>query len=100
MSTEISYRAICVMREGNRDINIESVDDKRLMSLFDESGQIISNYVDNLCPLRECDIDRLEELRQFYTDCLLSEKISAKFKDYCSLEIDEINAVLEGLAHG
>lgn len=100
MSTEIPYRAICVMREGNRDINIESVDDKRLMSLFDESGRIISNYVDNLCPLRECDVDRLEELKQFYTDCLLSEKISAKFKDYCSLEIDEINAVLEGLAHG
>ena len=95
MSAELSYSVVDAMRAENRDIDTESVDDKGLMRLFDESGRIISNYVDNLCPLRESDIARLEELKLFYADCLSSENISAKFKDYCTLEIDEINDVLE-----
>jgi hypothetical protein len=55
--------------------------------------------VDDLNPLREEDIARLEELKLFYADCLSSENISAKFKDYCTLEIDEINDVLEKNVH-
>jgi hypothetical protein len=99
MRSELSYSAIDAIRVENRDINIASINDKRLMRLFDESGRIISNYVDNLYPLREVDIARLEELKQFYADCLSSENISAKFKDYCTLEIDEINYVLEKFVH-
>jgi hypothetical protein len=95
MRSELSYSAIDAIRVANRDIDIASVDDEKLMQLFHESGRIISNYVDNLYPLREVDIARLEELKQFYADCLSSENISAKFKDYCTLEIDEINDVLE-----
>jgi hypothetical protein len=95
MRSELSYSAIDAIRVENRDINIASINDKRLMRLFDESGRIISNYVDNLYPLRESDIARLEELKLFYADCLSSDNISAKFKDYCTLEIDEINDVLE-----
>lgn len=95
MSAELSYSAVDAMRTENRDIDTESVDDKGLMRLFDESGRIISNYVDNLYPLREVDIARLEELKQFYADCLSSENISAKFKDYCELEIEEIEDVLD-----
>lgn len=95
MRSELSYSAIDAIRVENRDIDIASVGDRGLMRLFDESGRIISNYVDNLYPLRESDIARLEELKLFYADCLSSENISAKFKDYCTLEIDEINDVLE-----
>lgn len=95
MDAELSNKAINVMAAENRDINIASINDKRLMRLFDESGRIISNYVDNLYPLPECDIDRLEELRQFYTDLFSKGSISTKFKDYCELEVDEINDVLE-----
>ena len=99
MDAELSYKAIDAMTAENRDINIASIDDKRLMRLFDESGRIISNSVDNLNPLREEDVARLEELKQFYAASLSSEKISAKFKDYCMLEIDEINDVLEKFVH-
>lgn len=99
MDAELSYKAIDAMAAENRDVNIASIDDKRLMRLFDESGRIISNSVDNLNPLREEDIARLEELKQFYAASLLSEKVSAKFKDYCMLEIDEINDVLEKFVH-
>lgn len=95
MSAELSYSAVDAMRAENRDIDIASVDDRGLMRLFDESGRIISSCVDDLNPLREEDISRLEELKLFYADCLSSENISAKFKDYCTLEIDEINDVLE-----
>lgn len=95
MSAELSYSAIDAMRAENRDIGTGSVDDKGLMRLFDESGRIISNYVDNLYPLRKSDIARLEELKLLYADCLSSENISAKFKDYCELEIDEIGNVFE-----
>lgn len=99
MRSELSYSAIDAIRVENRDIDIASVDDRGLMRLFDESGRIISNRVDNLNPLREEDIVRLEELKQFYAAGLLSENISAKFKDYCTLEIDEINYVLEKFVH-
>ena len=99
MSAELSYSAVDAMRAENRDIDIASIDDKRLMRLFNESGRIISNSVDNLNPLREEDIARLEELKQFYAASLSSEKVSAKFKDYCELEIDEINDVLEKFVH-
>ena len=99
MDAELSYKAIDAMTAENRDVNIASIDDKRLMRLFDESGRIISNFIDNLNPLREEDIARLEELKQFYAASLPSEKISAKFKDYCMLEIDEINDVLEKFVH-
>ncbi len=99
MSAELSYSAVDAMRTENRDIDIASIDDKRLMRLFYESGRIISNSVDNLNPLREVDIARLEELKQFYAASLSSEKVSAKFKDYCELEIDEINDVLEKIVH-
>lgn len=95
MRSELSYSAIDAIRVENRDIDIASVDDRGLMRLFDESGRIISNYVDNLYPLRESDIARLEELKLLYADCLSSENISAKFKDYCELEVDKINDVLE-----
>lgn len=99
MDAELSYKAIDAMAAENRDVNIASIDDKRLMRLFDESGRIISNSVDNLNPLREEDIARLEELKQFYAAVLSSENVSAKFKDYCMLEIDEINDVLEKFVH-
>lgn len=99
MRSELSYSAIDAIRVENRDIDIASVDDRGLMRLFDESGRIISNRVDNLNPLREEDIVRLEELKQLYAAGLLSENISAKFKDYCMLEIDEINDVLEKFVH-
>lgn len=99
MRSELSYSAIDAIRVENRDIDIASVDDKKLMQLFHESGRTISNYVDNLYPLRDVDIARLEELKLFYADCLSSENISAKFKDYCTLEIDEINYVLEKFVH-
>lgn len=99
MRSELSYSAIDAIRVENRDIDIASVDDRGLMRLLDESGRIISNRVDNLNPLREEDIVRLEELKQLYAAGLLSENISAKFKDYCMLEIDEINDVLEKFVH-
>ena len=99
MRSELSYSAIDAIRVENQDIDIASVDDRGLMRLFDESGRIISNRVDNLNPLREEDIVRLEELKQLYAAGLLSENISAKFKDYCMLEIDEINDVLEKFVH-
>ena len=99
MRTVLSYSAIDAMRVENRDVDIASVGDNGLMRLFDESGRIISNRVDNLNPLREEDIARLEELKQFYAAGLSSENISAKFKDYCMLEIDEINDVLENFVH-
>ena len=99
MDAELSYKAIDAMAAENRDVDIASIDDKRLMHLFDESGRIISNSVDNLNPLREEDIARLEELKQFYAASLSSENVSAKFKDYCMLEIDEINDVLEKFVH-
>ena len=95
MRSELSYSAIDAIRVENRDIDIASVDDRGLMRLFDESGRIISNYVDNLYPLRESDIARLEELKLLYADCLSSENISAKFKDYCTLEIEGINDMFE-----
>lgn len=95
MGAELSYSVVDAMRAENRDIDTGSVDDKGLMRLFDESGRIISNYVDNLYPLRESDIARLEELKLLYADCLSSENISAKFKDYSELEIDEISDVLD-----
>lgn len=97
MGAELSYSAVDAMRAENRDINIEGINDKGLMRLFNESGRIISNYVDNLYPLREVDSARLEELKHFYADCLLSENISAKFKDYCELEIEGIDDVLESV---
>lgn len=87
------------MAAENRDVNIASIDDKRLVHIFDEIGRIISNFIDNLNPLLEEDIARLEELKQFYAASLLSEKVSAKFKDYCELEVDEINDVLEKFVH-
>lgn len=99
MDAELSYKAIDAMAAENRDVNIASIDDKKVMRLFDESGRIISNSVDNLNPLREEDIARLEELKQFYAAVLSSENVSAKFKDYCMLEIDEINDVLEKFVH-
>ena len=59
MDVELSYKAIDAMAAENRDVNIASIDDKRLMRLFNESGRIISNFTDNLNPLREVDIARL-----------------------------------------
>ena len=95
MDVELSYKAIDAMAAENSGIDSSKIDDRKLMRLFDESGRIISSYVDDLNPLREEDIARLEELKLFYADCLSSENISAKFKDYCELEVDEINDVLE-----
>ncbi len=89
MDAELSYKSIDAMAAENRDVNIASIDDKRLMRLFDESGRIISNSVDNLNPLREEVIARLGALKQFYAASLSSEKVSAKFKDYCMLEIEQ-----------
>ena len=65
MSAELSYSAVDAMRAENKDIDIASVDDEKLMQLFHESGRTISNYVDNLYPLRDVDISRLEELKLF-----------------------------------
>ena len=95
MDAELSYKAIDVMADENIDINIASIDDKRLMRLFDESGRIISNLTDNLNPLRENDIARLQQLKHIYTDLFSKGSISAKFKDYCELEIDKVKDVLE-----
>lgn len=95
MNAELSYKAIDAMATENRYINIASIDDKRLMRLFDESGRIISNFTDNLNPLRENDIARLQQLKHIYTDLFSKGSISAKFKDYCELEVDEINDILE-----
>lgn len=95
MDVELSYKAIDAMAAENRDVNIASIDDKKLMRLFNESGRIISNFTDNLNPLREVDIARLQQLKHVYTDLFSKGSISTKFKDYCELEVDEINDVLE-----
>lgn len=90
-----SYDAVDNMTNDNRYININTITDRTLMNLFDESDRIISNYIDNLYPLRRSDIIRLKQLKRFYFDCLFSSNISDKFKDYCEIEIDEINDLLE-----
>ena len=90
-----SYDAVDNMTNDNRYININTITDRTLMNLFDESDRIISNYIDNLYPLRRSDIIRLKQLKRFYFDCLFSNNISDKFKDYCEIEIDEINDLLE-----
>lgn len=99
MSAELSYKAIDAMTAENSGIDSSKIDDKGLMRLFDESGRIISNFTDNLNPLREADIARLQQLKHFYTDLFSKGSISTKFKDYCMLEIDEINDVLEKFVH-
>lgn len=90
-----SYDAIDNMTNDNRYIDISTITDRTLMNLFDESDRIISNYIDNLYPLRRSDVIRLKQLKRFYFDCLFSNNISDKFKDYCEIEIDEINDLLE-----
>lgn len=79
----------------NSGIDSSKIDDRKLMRLFNESGRIISNFTDNLNPLREEDIARLQQLKHVYTDLFSKGSISAKFKDYCEFEVDEINDVLE-----
>jgi hypothetical protein len=100
MSAELSYKAIDAMTAENSGIDSSKIDDKRLMRLFDESGRIISNFTDNLNPLREADIARLQQLKRVYTDLFSKGSISTKFKDYCELEVDEINDVLEKITQG
>lgn len=90
-----SYDAVDNMTNDNKHINIDIVTDRKLMNLFDESDRIISNYIDNLYPLRRSDVIRLKQLKRFYFNCLFSNNISDKFKDYCEIEIDEINDLLE-----
>lgn len=79
----------------NSGIDSSKIDDRKLMRLFNESGRIISNFADNLNPLREVDIARLQQLKHVNTYLFSKGSISAKFKDYCELEVDEINDVLE-----
>lgn len=95
MSAELSYKALDAMTAENRDIDSSKIDDRMLMRLFNESGRIISNFTDNLNPLREVDIARLQQLKHVYTDLFSKGSISTKFKDYCELEVDKINDVLE-----
>lgn len=90
-----SYDAVDIMTDDNRYITSATVTDRKLMNLFDESDRIISNFIDNLYPLRRSDIIRLKQLKRFYFDCLFNDNVSDKFKDYCEIEIDEINDVLE-----
>lgn len=78
----------------NSGIDSSKIDDRKLMRLFNESGRIISNFTDNLNPLREVDIARLHQLKHIYTDLFSKGSISAKFKYYCELKVDEINDVL------
>ena len=90
-----SYHTIDDMKFNNRHINLDNITDKQLMNLFDESDRIISNNVDNLRPLRKADIIRLRELRNIYFNCLFAPSISDKFKDYCEIEIDEIDEIIK-----
>ena len=90
-----SYNTIDKMTKDNENITLDNITDRKLMELFYESGRIISNYIDNLRPLRNSDVIRLKELAGFYFECLFSDRISDKFKDYCEIEIDEINDVIE-----
>lgn len=90
-----SYDAVDIMTNDNRYITSDTVTDKKLMNLFDESDRIISNFIDDLYPLRRSDVIRLKQLKRFYFDCLFNDNVSDKFKDYCEIEIDEINDVLE-----
>lgn len=89
-----SYNAIDIMKNDNKGISIDNVNDKKLMKLFDESDRIISNFIDNLRPLRKSDIARLKDLRKFYFDCLFVNTVSDKFKDYCEIEIDDIGEII------
>jgi hypothetical protein len=90
-----SYDAVDIMTNDNRYITSDTVTDKKLMNLFDESDRIISNFIDDLYPLRRSDVIRLKQLKRFYFECLFNDNVSDKFKDYCEIEIDEINDVLE-----
>lgn len=90
-----SYDAVDAMADDNRYITYATITDRKLMNLFDESDRIISNFIDNLYPLRRSDVIRLKQLKRFYFDCLFNDNVSDKFKDYCEIEIDEINDVLE-----
>ncbi len=92
-----SYNAVDNMLADNQYITLCNITDKKLINLFDESDRIISNYIDNLYPLRHNDIERLRQLKRFYFKCLFVDSISEKFKDYCEIEIDEINNVLESI---
>ena len=89
-----SYEYIDKLNRDNIDIKANNITEKRLVSLFYESGRIVSNFVDNLRPLRESDINRLKALREIYLQCLKSGNISFKFKDYCELEIIDIDNLL------
>ena len=92
-----SYDAVDIMTDDNLSIILSNVTDKKLISLFNESDRIISNFIDNYYPLRHSDINRLKQLKLFYFNCLFNDNISDKFKDYCEIEIDEINNVLENI---
>lgn len=92
-----SYNAVDNMLADNQYITLCNITDRKLINLFDESDRIISNYIDNLYPLRQNDIERLRQLKRFYFKCLFIDSISEKFKDYCEIEIDEINNVLESI---
>lgn len=94
-----SYDAVDTMTDDNRYITSATVTDRKLMNLFDESDRIISNFIDNLYPMRRSDVIRLKQLKRFYFDCLFNNNVSDKFKDYCEIEIDEINDVLEKLSN-
>lgn len=94
-----SYDAVDTMTDDNRYITSATVTDRKLMNLFDESDRIISNFIDNLYPLRRSDVIRLKQLKRFYFDCLFNDNVSDKFKDYCEIEIDEINDVLEKISN-
>lgn len=89
-----SYNTIDAMKNDNIGISIDNINDKKLMKLFDESDRIISNFIDNLRPLRKSDIIRLKDLRKFYFDCLFVNTVSDKFKDYCEIEIDNISEII------
>ncbi len=89
-----SYEYIDKLNRDNIDIKANNITEKRLVSLFYESGRIVSNFVDNLRPLRESDIKRLKALREIYLQCLKGDNISFKFKDYCELEIIDIDNLL------
>lgn len=94
-----SYDAVDTMTDDNRYITSATVTDRKLINLFDESDRIISNFIDNLYPLRRSDVIRLKQLKRFYFDCLFNDNVSDKFKDYCEIEIDEINDVLEKISN-
>lgn len=94
-----SYDAVDTMTDDNRYITSATVTDRKLMNLFDESDRIISNFVDNFYPMRRSDAIRLKQLKRFYFDCLFNNNVSDKFKDYCEIEIDEINDVLEKISN-